>query len=66
MAPITEEERAAIQQEVEDALERITIDKDNLKVYMKVSTKGKDVAWMPVMCKKCGRPLYVHAEECGA
>ena len=66
MAPISEEERNAINQEVEEALERTTIDKDNLKVYMKISTKGKEVAWMPIMCKRCGRPLYVHAEECTA
>jgi len=66
MAPITEEERNAILQEVEDALERTTIDKGNLKIYFKISNKGKVVAWMPIMCKKCGRPLYVHAEECNA
>ena len=36
---ISEEEHAAIRQEVEEALERITIDKDNLKVYMKALTK---------------------------
>ena len=66
MAPGSEEERNAILQEVEEALERTTIDKDNLKVYMKISMKGKEVAWMPIMCKRCGRPLYVHAEECAA
>jgi len=63
MAPISEEERNAILQEVEEALERTTIDTDTLKVYFKISTKGKDVKWMPIMCKKCRRPLYVHAEE---
>ncbi len=66
MAPVSEEERNAILQEVEEALERTTIDMDNLKVYMKISTKGKEVAWMPIMCQRCGRPLYVHAEECTA
>ena len=53
MAPITEEEQNAILQEVEDSLERTNIDKDNVKIYFKISTKGKDVAWMPMPCKKC-------------
>jgi len=66
MAPITDEERNAILQEVEDALERTTIDKGNLSVYFKTSNRGKVVAWMPIMCKKCGRPLYIHDGECGA
>ena len=51
---------------MEEALERTTIDTDTLKVYFKISTKGKEVKWMPIMCKKCGKPLYVHAEECTA
>ena len=50
---ITEEERNAIKQEVDDALERTTIDKSNLDVYFKTSNRGKVVAWMPLMCKKC-------------
>ena len=61
MAPVSEEERNAILQEVDDSLERTTIDMDTLKVYFKISTKGKDVKRMPIMCKKCGRPLHVHA-----
>ena len=64
MAPITQEEWDAIMQEVEDSLERTTIAKDNVKIYFKISTKGKEVAWFPMMCKKCGKPLYVHTEEC--
>jgi len=63
---ITEEERNAIKQEVDDAMERTTIDKSNLDVYFKTSNKGKVVAWTPLMCKKCGKPLYVHEDpECG-
>ena len=64
MAPITQEERDAILQEVEDASERTTIDKDNVQVYFKISTKGKEVAWFHMICKKCAKPLYVHTEEC--
>jgi len=52
MAPITEEEQNAILQEVEDALERTTIDKGNLSVYFKTSNRGKVVAWMPIMWRK--------------
>ena len=44
MPSITEEERNAIKQEVDDVLERMTIDKDNLNVYFKTSNKGKTVA----------------------
>ncbi len=65
MAPVTNEERAAVEQEVEDALERVTIEKDNVKIYLKISNRGKEIAWMPMLCKKCARPLYVHTEpEC--
>ena len=65
MAPVTYEELAAIVQEVEDALERVTIEKDNVRIYLKISTKGKEIVWMPMLCKKCARPLYVHTEpEC--
>ena len=60
MAPVTDEECAAIVQEVEDALERVTIKKDNVKIYLKISNRGKEIAWMPMLCKKCARPLYVH------
>ena len=60
MPSVTEEERNAIKQEVDDALERISIDKDNLDVYFKTSNRGKTVAWMPLMCKNCGKPKYVH------
>ena len=66
MAPISEEERAAIEQDIDDALEVNTIDADTVKLYFKLSTKGKEVKWMPLMCKKCGRPVYVHTEECTA
>ena len=63
---ITEEERNEIKQEVDDALERTTIDKGNLDVYFKTSNRGKVVAWMPLMCKNCGKPKYVHEfPECG-
>jgi len=62
----TEEEQNAIKQEVDDALERISIDKDNLGIYFKTSNRGKTVAWMPLMCKNCGKPKYVHEfPECG-
>jgi len=47
MAPITDEEQNAILQEVEDALERTTIDKGNLNVFFKTSNIGKVIAWMP-------------------
>ena len=61
---ITEEERNAILQEVEDACERTTIDKDNVKIYFKISMKGREVEWMPMLCKKCAKPLFVLTEEC--
>jgi len=65
MAPITDEERAAVVQEVEEAMERITIEKDNVKVLLKISTRGREIAWIPMLCKKCAKPLYVHTEpEC--
>jgi len=65
MAPITDEERNTILKEVEDSLERITINKDSVKIYFRISTKGKNIVWMPILCKKCYRPLYVHTEpEC--
>jgi len=41
MPSITEEERNAIKQEVNDALERISIDKETLGLYFKTSNKGK-------------------------
>ncbi len=50
MAPISEEERNAIHQEVEEALERTTIDKDNLKVFMKVLPEMRKAPVRP-----CGR-----------
>ena len=66
MPSITEEERNAIKQEVNDALERILIDKETLGLYFKTSNKGKTVAWMPLMCKGCGKPKYVlESPECG-
>ena len=43
MAPISEEERAAIEQNIDDALEVNTIDAETLKLYFKLSTKGKEV-----------------------
>jgi len=58
------EERTAMLQEVEDACERTTIDKDNVKIYFRISTKGRDVAWMPMLCKRCAKPLFLHTEEC--
>jgi len=64
MAPISEEERAAIEQNLDEALEVNTIDAKTLKLYFKLSTKGKEVKWMPLLCKKCGIPVYVHTEEC--
>ena len=60
MAPIIEEECEAIAQEVEEALDLVTLDKDNVKIYLKISSKGKEVVWMPVPSKKCFKPLYVH------
>jgi len=46
-------------------LKRVTIDQENVKVYLKFSTKGKEVTCMPMVCKKWARPLYIHAEpEC--
>jgi hypothetical protein len=52
----TNEEQAAMRQEVEDACESITIDKDNIQIYFKISTKGREVEWMPMPCKKCTKP----------
>ena len=57
----THEERAAMMQEVEDACEMITIDKDNIQIYFKISTKGKEVEWMPMPCKKlCKTCIFAH------
>ncbi len=60
----TAEEQAAMRREVADACEVITIDKDNLQIYFKISTKGKDVEWAPMPCKKCNKPVFLHLEEC--
>jgi len=60
----TNEEKAAMRQEVEDACESITIYKDNIQIYFKISTKGKEVEWMPMPCKKCAKPIFLHTEEC--
>ena len=43
----SEEERNAIKQEVMNALERITIDKDTLGLYFKTSNKGKTSSGCP-------------------
>jgi len=53
-----------MRQEVEDACELITIDKYNIQIYFKISTKGREVEWMPMPCKKCAKPVFLHLEEC--
>ncbi len=58
MAPISEEERAAMEQNLDEALEVNTIDTETLKLYFKLSTKGKEVWWLPLLCKKCGMFVY--------
>jgi len=60
----TTEEQAAMRKEVEDACEVVTIDKDNLQIYFKISTKGREVEWRPMPCKKCTKPVFLHLEEC--
>jgi len=60
----TAEEQAAMRREVAEACEVITIDKDNLQIHFKISTKGKDVEWAPMPCKKCNKPVFLHLEEC--
>ncbi len=60
----TAEEEAAMRREVEDACEVVTIDKDNLQIYFKISTKGREVEWRPMPCKKCAKPVFLHKEEC--
>ena len=41
----------------------MTIDKDNLQIYFKISKKGREVEWMPMPCKKCAKPVFLHLEE---
>ena len=43
MAPISEAEKAVMEQKLDDALEVNTIDTETLKLYFKLSTKGKEV-----------------------
>jgi len=50
MEPVTEEERSAVALKVENAIENVNIDASNVKLYMKISTRRKDLAWMPLMC----------------
>ena len=66
MAPTPAEEKAAMEAKLDAALEINNIDTETLTLYFKLSTRGKEVRWMPLSCKKCGIPLYVHVEECGA
>ncbi len=60
----TAEDQAAMRKEVEDACEVITIDKENLQIHFRISTKGRDVEWTPMPCKKCNKPVFLHKEEC--
>ena len=62
MAPVTAEEQALIKKEVEDWLDRVTIDKENVRIYLRISLKGKEVVWLPMLCKKCVRPVNVHTQ----
>ncbi len=52
MAPITAEEKAGMEAKLDAALEIKTIDTETLKLYFKLSTKGKEVRWLPLLCKK--------------
>ena len=43
MAPITEEEMTVMEAKLDTALEVNNIDEDTLKIYFKLSTRGKEV-----------------------